>query len=206
MSDEGVLVLATGNPGKIREIQQILSDAGVRLVPVAQVLGYQPEVEESGSTFEENARIKAEAVARLTGLPALADDSGLEVDALDGRPGVWSARYAGPGADNDAKISKLLGELQDVPDEKRTARFRCVVCLVEPVAAAERREVLAQGTCEGRIARAPRGNGGFGYDPIFWLPDVGKTMAELSSEEKNARSHRAAALRALLEKRPRLLG
>lgn len=188
------LVIATNNPGKLREFQALLGDCGFELV-TPRDLGIPFEVEETGSTFEENARLKAEAAARLTGLPALADDSGLEVDALGGRPGIFSARYAGAGrTDPDIpearQLELLLQELEGVPDERRTARFRCVIAIAVP--GGETRTV--EGVFEGSIAHEPRGANGFGYDPIFVVPGTGgRTSAELPPDEKNRISHRGAA-------------
>ena len=151
-----------------------------------------PDIVEDGHTFEENARKKAEALYRWIKRPVLADDSGLEVDALDGQPGVFSARYAGEGATDEANNAKLLAALQSVPAHQRQARFRCVLVMMVD----EDRQLVAEGTCEGVILDAPRGTGGFGYDPLFYVPSLGKTLAELS-EEKNRISHRGAALRQL---------
>lgn len=186
------LVLATRNPGKVREMAALLADLGVTMRSLFDVPG-APEVEEDGRTFAENAVKKAETIARFTGLPALADDSGLEVDALGGAPGVFSARYAGEGASDAANNEKLLAALAGVPAERRTARYRCVLALAAPGMPT----VTVEGVCEGRIAEQPRGTGGFGYDPLFYLPGRGKTMAELRPEEKNAISHRGQALRRL---------
>lgn len=186
------IVLATGNRGKAREIQSMLG-------PDWQVLlqsevGVAP-VEETGSTFAENALLKARHAAAATGLPALADDSGIEVDALDGAPGVRSARYAGPAASDADNVDRLLAALAGVPEERRTARFRCVLAFVR--SAGDPSPVLAEGTWEGRIARVPRGHAGFGYDPVFVDPGTGLTAAELAPAAKNERSHRGQALRAL---------
>lgn len=152
-----------------------------------------PEVAETGDTFEANARIKAEAYSRYTGATVLADDSGLEVDALGGRPGVHSARYAGPGQDSERNIDRVLRELGDRPDGERTARFVCVMALAE----GGRVRATARGACEGRIAHARRGSGGFGYDPVFLVPGTGRTFGELSPAEKDRLSHRARALAAI---------
>jgi len=185
------LVFATTNPGKLKELRALVGDS-VRVLSAADVPN-APEVEEDAPTFEGNARKKALEWARATGEWALADDSGLCVDALDGRPGVRSARYAPTEAERN---QRLLGELASVPAERRTARFVCALCLAAPDGTTE----VAEGTCEGRIGDAPRGTNGFGYDPCFVLPD-GRTMAELTRDEKSALSHRGAAFRALL---PRL--
>lgn len=193
------LVMATRNPGKIRELQEILQDPGLTLLSLNDFpkLG---DIPETGATFQENAALKAREVARRTGLPALADDSGLEVAALGGRPGVYSARYAqdrtlpAPPGDAD-NWRKLLEELQGVPWEQRGARFVCEIALAFP----DGRLFRAQGECAGYIALAPRGTQGFGYDPVFWVPAYGATMAELGPEIKNRISHRARALAALRE-------
>jgi XTP/dITP diphosphohydrolase len=190
------LVMASRNPGKIRELQEILRDAGVVLLSLAD-FPHLPEIPEEGATFAENAAAKARAVARLTGHPALADDSGLAVDALGGAPGVFSARYAqdrtSPELPTDAdNWGKLLEELQAVPWEARGARFVCEIALALP----DGRIFRARGECAGRIAREPRGQEGFGYDPVFWVPEYQATMAQLGPEIKNRISHRARALAA----------
>ncbi|MCP3103824.1 XTP/dITP diphosphatase [Myxococcus sp. K15C18031901] len=181
------LLFATTNKGKVRELRELVGDA-VEVVSLAD-LPPVPEPEEDGDTFEANAVKKALEYARATGLPALADDSGLCVDALDGRPGVLSARYA-PG-DDKARYEKLLAELTGVPDARRGASFRCALALAWP----DGRTHVEEGRCEGRIGHAPRGSHGFGYDPVFVFPDSGRSMAELTSEEKSAISHRGAAFR-----------
>jgi XTP/dITP diphosphohydrolase len=191
------VVVATGNAHKIVEIEAILSAVmpGARFVRLKD-LGDFPDPEETGATFEENALIKARAAHEHTGLPAVADDSGLMVDALGGEPGVFSARYSGVHGDDAANNAKLLANLSDVSDENRTARFACCIALVD-----DDRELTSMGYCEGRIARSPRGENGFGYDPLF-LPDKvpGKTMAELLPQEKNAISHRFMALQGMAAK------
>ena len=171
----------------------MLGDLGIELVTVTD-LGIDGEVVEDAETFEGNARKKATELARRSGLSALADDSGLEVDALGGAPGVYSARFAGPGATDGTNVDKLLGAIVDVDDPARTARFRCVLALAGPSGAIEH---VTDGRCEGRITRERRGEGGFGYDPVFVPAGETRTMAELTSEEKNARSHRGAAVRAM---------
>lgn len=181
------LVFASSNKGKIAELKALLGDAWV--VKSAADFPDIPEVDEDRDTFEGNAAKKAHTFAKATGVWALADDSGLEVDAMNGRPGVYSARYAPTEAE---RIEKMLGELQGVPDAKRTARFRCVLCLAFP----DGTETFAKGTCEGVIGHTPRGTHGFGYDPIFVLP-AGKTMSELTRDEKAALSHRGQAFRQL---------
>lgn len=187
------LVIATNNAGKLREFRELLSGCGFELVSPAD-LGVALDIEETGSTFDENARVKAVAAARLTGLVALADDSGLEVDHLGGRPGIFSARYAG-GDRTSGDMSEegqcriVLDELRGVPDERRTARFRCVIAIATPGGDVH----TAEGVLDGRIAREPRGENGFGYDPIFFVPELGKTSAELPAPQKNAVSHRGQA-------------
>ena len=184
------LVLATTNPGKLAELADLLAGAPCALVSLADV-GIDQEVDEPGDTLEENAVHKAMSYARMGGLPTLADDSGLEVDALGGEPGVRSSRYAGPDATDADRIAFLLGKLQNIPQERWTAHFRCVIALAAP----GRPPRLFTGRCEGRIVAAPRGGNGFGYDPIFLVGESGKTMAELTAAEKNRVSHRAQAAR-----------
>jgi len=187
------LLVATNNPGKVREFEELLVGLPFEVTFPARE-GIALEVEESGATFEDNARLKALAFARASGLPTLADDSGLEVDALGGAPGVWSARYAGPGAGDADRYQKLLNALAAVPDVRRTARFRCVVALAWPDGAVR----TAEGRCEGQIGWAPRGEHGFGYDPVFIVDGFGgQTMAELPPEIKNRISHRARAVQAM---------
>ncbi len=186
------VVVATGNPAKARELEALLDGLGLELVPQS-ALGV-PGAAETGASFVENALIKARHAARHTGLPALADDSGLAVDALGGAPGVRSARYAGPGADDAANNRKLLEALAGVPPERRTARFHCVIAFVR--GAEDPVPVLCQGVWEGRILEAPRGRGGFGYDPLFEVPGRGLSAAELDPAEKNRISHRGQALAA----------
>lgn len=193
------IVIATHNRGKVREMAAALQGLPLRILALTE-LGAWPEPVENGRTMAENARIKAAYYATCTGRACLADDSGLEVDALGGRPGVHSARFAGVHGDDAANNAKLLALLADVPDAARTARFRCCLVLQEPDGGA----ITAQGVCEGLILRAPRGTNGFGYDPLFYIPGLGRTMAELTTAEKNAISHRGRALanlRALLEGR-----
>lgn len=190
------LLFATSNPHKIEEVQAILAPLGIEVIGLGSLAKSPPEPVEDGDTFEANARIKAVAYARFAGCRCLADDSGLEVDALGGAPGVHSARYAGVGnsraARDAANNSKLLRELKSVPHERRSARFVCAMCLADADGT-----VLAEtrGTFEGIITDQPAGSNGFGYDPLLWLPDRGCTSAELSQQEKNARSHRGHAAR-----------
>lgn len=190
------IVLATSNRGKVQELRALLADLPVQFVSAAEVLGEPPIIVEDGATFEANALIKARAIAKVTRTYALADDSGLEVDALGGRPGVRSARFAHEHATDAENNAALLRELSDVEEGARGARFRCVLALVNPWQESDVH--IAEGSCEGTIARAPRGQGGFGYDPLFVVAGhQGKTMAELSELEKNQLSHRAQAVRAL---------
>jgi XTP/dITP diphosphohydrolase len=188
------LLLASGNPGKLRELRAILRGLPVDLVGLADAgAGEPPEVAETGATFLDNALQKARAYAAWSGLAAVADDSGLEVDALGGAPGVRSARYAGLGADDQANLEKLLAELDGVPPERRSARFRCAAVLVDPRLG----DWHAEGVWEGRLLAAPRGRGGFGYDPVF-VPDGWElTSAEVDPATKDAASHRGKAFRAL---------
>jgi len=192
------LVIATNNPGKVREFRELLAGCGFELA-TPRDLGVDFGPEETGETFEANARIKAQEAARVTGRIALADDSGLEIDTLDGGPGVYSARYAGPGKTDEniteaRQVELILEEMQGVPDERRNARFRCSIAIAVP--GGETRVV--DGVFEGRIAHEPRGANGFGYDPIFFVPERGVTSAELPSSEKNAMSHRGKAARAAM--------
>lgn len=197
------IVLASNNKGKVREINQILSDLDIEVVPQSEF--DIPEAEETGLSFVENAIIKARHAAELSGLPAIADDSGIEVDALSGQPGIYSARYAGVGASDEANLQKLLQELKDVPAEKRTARFQCLMVYMQH--ATDPTPLICQGTWEGIITEAPEGDNGFGYDPVFYVPNHHCTSAQLSAETKNALSHRGQALKLLLErlKQDRLL-
>jgi XTP/dITP diphosphohydrolase len=188
------LVLASSNPGKLRELTQLLAPLGTTLAP-QDALGIEP-ADETGTTFVENALIKARHAAHRTRLPSLADDSGLEVDALGGRPGVYSARFTGTGATDRTNLMKLLAELHGVPAEFRQARFHCVIVLLRD--AQDSAPIIAHGTWEGRIAAEPRGTGGFGYDPVFVPAGLSVTAAELDPGEKNAASHRGKALRALV--------
>ena len=195
------VVLATRNPGKIREFTALLKDFHLDVLGLDRFPGIE-DIPETEDTFLGNARLKAEAVARATGLTAVADDSGLAVDALDGAPGVLSARYSstdgGGHGDPDANNAKLLAELEGVPDEKRTARFVCAMVARTPSG----REITARAAWEGRIGHAYQGRSGFGYDPIFFDPELGLTAAEMEPAVKNARSHRGKALKALLAQWP----
>jgi XTP/dITP diphosphohydrolase len=189
------IVLASSNPAKLAELRALLSDLPIELVAIGDVLRVPFSVVEDGTTFEDNAMLKARAASDATGMLALADDSGLEVEVLGGRPGVRSARFAHERATDAENNAALLRELTDIEEEQRLARFRCVLSLASPWEA----EVLtAEGRCEGRIASTPRGSGGFGYDPLFVVSGFdGRTMAELSEDEKNSISHRARAVGAL---------
>jgi len=184
----GRLFAATGNRDKLREFRQILDTVGCELSGKGEKWDY-PEPEETGTTLAENALIKAHEGYRRTGLPAFADDSGLEVDALGGAPGVYSSRYAGENVTYSDNVNKLLQELTGIPLTRRTARFRCVIALVGPEF-----EMCWEGVCEGLIAELPLGENGFGYDPVFWSPEIGKCFAEASPEEKHSVSHRGRAL------------
>jgi XTP/dITP diphosphohydrolase len=184
------LLIASSNHGKISEIKDFLEGLEINAIGLSDLAAAYAVPEETGSTFEENAIIKAEYYFNKTGLLTLADDSGLEVDAIDGRPGVCSARYGGSGISSTGQINLLLGELRDVPEARRTARFICAIALIGPNV---RR--IFEGRCEGRITSEPRGDKGFGYDPIFLAPESGKSFAELEREEKTALSHRGMALR-----------
>jgi len=192
------LVIATANPGKLREFQALL--AGLAVAPVAQAALGVTAAEETGTTFAENALLKARHAAAATGAAAIADDSGLEVDALGGAPGIFSARYAGAAVDTGAAVdaannAKLVAALQGVPYEARRARYRCALVYLD--GPEDPAPLHAQGVWEGYILEAPRGSGGFGYDPYFWLPELGLTAAELEPERKNRLSHRGMALQAL---------
>jgi XTP/dITP diphosphohydrolase len=186
------LVVASANPGKLREFRSLLETWPFVLTSLGELS--LPSAEENGASFVENATLKAMHAANASGLAAIADDSGLEVDALGGAPGIFSARYAGPGADDAANNAKLLGELHGVPLAQRSARYRCALVFIDSPHA---EPLVAQGVWEGVILEAPRGVSGFGYDAYFWLPELGMTAAELDPQEKNRLSHRAVALRAL---------
>lgn len=190
------LVLASGNPAKLAELTALLDAESITVH--AQNAFDVPEAEETGLTFVENALIKARNAAQHTDLPAIGDDSGLEVDALDGAPGIYSSRYAGSEASDTDNVAKLLEQMDEVPSQQRTARFQCIVVLLRH--ANDPTPLICHGTWEGTIAREPRGNSGFGYDPIFFVPSHGCTAAELPVNTKNRISHRARALRELQKK------
>jgi XTP/dITP diphosphohydrolase len=190
------IILASSNQGKLKEFQQLLSGCGFEVLPQSDF--FSESVEETGLTFVENALIKARYACSKTNLPAIADDSGIEVDALNGRPGIYSARYAGVDASEKKNNSLLLEELINIPDEKRTARYHAVLVYMRH--AEDPTPVICHGVWEGLILREPRGAGGFGYDPLFYVPTHNCTSAELSKEEKNRISHRGKAMRELLEK------
>ena len=182
------VILASKNQHKLTELSAILSQLGFEIALESEY-GLDIDVEETGTTFEENSFLKADAVMKASGLPVLADDSGLMVDALDGAPGVYSARYGHKASDKE-RTAYLLENMKDVPEERRGAKFVCVITCLFP----DGRKIVARGECPGVIARAPHGENGFGYDPVFYLPELGMTYAELPSEQKNAISHRARAL------------
>jgi len=190
------IILASGNTGKVQEINKLLSEHGITVIPQTEY--GVPEAVEDGLTFVENALKKARHATKLTGLPAIADDSGIEVDALGKRPGIYSARYSGVGASDKQNYEKMLDELKGVSEENRSARYWCVMVYLE--SENDPTPIITQGALEGRILTAPQGDGGFGYDPIFWLPGQNCAAAELSLEAKNKISHRAIALNALAEK------
>jgi len=188
-------IIATNNKKKLRELREILDEFGIYAVSLDDA-GICSEVEETGTTFEENAVLKAQDAMKIMGIPAIADDSGLEVDALGGEPGIYSARFGGDACANDVeRYELLLKKLENVPDEERTARFVWAIACVFP----DGRKIITRGECEGTITRSPQGDGGFGYDPIFYLPDEKMTMAEITQERKNEISHRAASLAKLRE-------
>lgn len=189
------VVMASSNPGKLREINQILGDLGVAVLPQSEF--DVPDAEETGLSFVENAIIKARHAAKLTGLPALADDSGLEVDALQGAPGIYSARYSGQGATDEKNLQKLLEVLRDVPEAERSARFQCLMVYMRH--SEDPTPIICQGTWKGRLLHQPQGENGFGYDPIFFVPTHGCSSAELPPEVKNSISHRGQALQKILQ-------
>lgn len=188
------MIFATGNENKMVEIREILGDLPLEILSMKQA-GIRADIEENGTSFEENALIKAREVCRLAGEMVLADDSGLEIDYLNGEPGIYSARYMGENTSYRVKNKNLMERLEGVPDEKRTARFVCAIAAVFP----DGKELVVRGTVEGIIGYEERGENGFGYDPIFYLPERGLTTAELPPEEKNSISHRGNALRKMKE-------
>ncbi len=188
------ILIATHNAGKLREFSSMFARTPYELVSLSDV-GIDVDVDETGSTYSENATLKAVAYAKLSGLPTLADDSGLEVDGLDGEPGVRSARYAGHDATDDVRIAFLLQKLNNILRDRWTARFRCIIALTRP----DRPVELYEGRCEGVITDRPRGASGFGYDPLFYIPEMNRTMAELSFDEKNRVSHRGRASESVIE-------
>jgi XTP/dITP diphosphohydrolase len=188
------IILASSNQGKVREINQLLAGLDLHVQP--QTDFGVPDTEETGLTFVENAILKARNAAQHTGLPAIADDSGIEVDAINGAPGIYSARYAGIGASDQANLEKLLTELGDLPEEKRTARFQCLMVYMRHDC--DPTPLICQGTWEGRILFKPQGENGFGYDPVFYVPTHDCSSAELTADVKNSLSHRGQALRKLL--------
>ncbi len=191
---ENQILFATGNNGKMKEIKRILEDLGMEICSMKEA-GISIDIEENGTTYEENALIKARAVAACTDKIVLADDSGLEIDYLDREPGVHSARYMGEDTSYTIKNANLISRLEGVPEEQRTARFVCAIAAVLP----DGRELTTRATVEGRIGYEEKGQGGFGYDPIFYIPELGKTTAELTEDEKNEVSHRGKALRLMKE-------
>lgn len=188
------LIFATGNAGKMKEIRRIMADCGMEILSMKEA-GIQADIDENGKTYEENALIKARAVAALAGSPVLADDSGLEVDWLGREPGVHSARYMGEDTPYSVKNADIINRLEGVPEEERTARFVCAIAAVFP----DGRELTVRAEVEGRIGYEEKGDNGFGYDPIFYVPELHKTTAELTEEEKNQISHRGKALRLMKE-------
>ena len=193
------LIMATGNQNKVREIREMLEGSDIEIVSMIEA-GITADIEENGATFEENAAIKAEAIRDLSGQMVLADDSGLMIDAMDGGPGVHSARFMGEDTSYDIKNAAILKELENVPEEKRGARFVCAMALAFPEKdGAKPKTQIYRGVFEGRIAYEAKGENGFGYDPIFFVPSRNMTSAELSPEEKNAMSHRGNALRQVVE-------
>lgn len=191
---DNIIILATNNKSKVKEISEMMSGNDITFVSLADA-GINVEVEETGTTFEENALLKAREICKLSGKPTISDDSGLEIDALDGAPGIYSSRFMGEDTSYDIKNNALIEKLENVADPDRTARFRCCMALVLP----DGREFVTEGAMEGIIAREPKGINGFGYDPILFIPEYNRTSAELSSEEKNNISHRGEALRKMIE-------
>ena len=196
MAKQHQIVLASSNQGKLREINEILADSDIEIIPQSEF--NVSDVEETGRSFVENALLKARHASALSGLPAIADDSGFAIDALQGRPGIYSARYAGEGASDEENLWKLIKEIEVLPENDRTARFICLVVYLRHTD--DPTPVIAQGEWQGIAITEPRGENGFGYDPMFYLPESQCTSAELTSETKNKLSHRGQALRALVEK------
>lgn len=191
---DNIIILATNNKSKVKEISEMMSGSDITFESLADA-GINVEVEETGTTFEENALLKAREICKLSGKPTISDDSGLEIDALDGAPGIYSSRFMGEDTSYDIKNNALIEKLENLADPDRTARFRCCMALVLP----DGREFVTEGAMEGIIAREPKGINGFGYDPILFIPEYNRTSAELSSEEKNNISHRGEALRKMIE-------
>lgn len=191
---DNIIILATNNKSKVKEISEMMSGSDITFESLADA-GINVEVEETGTTFEENALLKAREICKLSGKPTISDDSGLEIDALDGAPGIYSSRFMGEDTSYDIKNNALIEKLENIADPDRTARFRCCMALVLP----DGREFVTEGAMEGIIAREPKGINGFGYDPILFFPEYNRTSAELSSEEKNNISHRGEALRKMIE-------
>jgi XTP/dITP diphosphohydrolase len=191
MSSPSKIVLASGNPGKLREFADLFTPLNINVIPQSEF--NVPEAEETGLSFVENAIIKARHACELTGLPAIADDSGIEVDALQGAPGIYSARYSGMGASDEDNLNALLVALQEKPEADRTARYQCLLVYMRH--ANDPTPLICQGSWEGRLLTVPKGNGGFGYDPIFWVAATHCTAAELSAEQKHTLSHRGKAMR-----------
>lgn len=184
------IIVATKNQGKVNEFAALFNDFNIKVTSLLEIDRTLPEIEETGMTFKENARLKAEGIADILNVPVIADDSGLEIDALNGEPGVYSARYAGEQADDVTNYEKVLQELEGVPETKRTAQFVCVLALAIP----NKETIFTKGTCEGEITLRPEGTNGFGYDPIFIPKGFQRTMAQLAQTEKNKISHRFHAL------------
>ena len=191
---DNIIILATNNKSKVKEISEMMSGSDITFESLADA-GINVEVEETGTAFEENALLKAREICKLSGKPTISDDSGLEIDALDGAPGIYSSRFMGEDTSYDIKNNALIEKLENVADPDRTARFRCCMALVLP----DGREFVTEGAMEGIIAREPKGINGFGYDPILFIPEYNRTSAELSSEETNNISHRGEALRKMIE-------
>ncbi|KAA0874515.1 RdgB/HAM1 family non-canonical purine NTP pyrophosphatase [Nitrincola tapanii] len=189
------ILLASSNAGKLREFAEMLASEQIEVLP--QSAFQVSDAEETGLSFVENAILKARHACAATGLPALADDSGLEVDALQGEPGIYSARYSGPGANDQRNLEHLLKRMEKVPDGQRQARYQCLLVFMRH--AQDPTPLICQGSWQGEILRQPQGQGGFGYDPIFWIPALKQTAAELSAEEKHRLSHRGIAMRAFLQ-------